>query len=70
MKELLPLVTNISALNALNKYLENRIESVKRDFMNAATMDQVKAIQAVVYELENLRKLREKYLAAEKDNNG
>jgi hypothetical protein len=68
MKELLPLVTNISALNALDKHLEIRIETVKRDFMNATTMDQVKAIQAVVYELENLRKLRERYLAAEKNN--
>lgn len=68
MKELLPLITNISALNALDKYLENRIEQLKRDFMNAITMDQVKAIQATVYELENMRKLREKYLAAEKDN--
>lgn len=68
MKELLPLITNISALNALDKYLENRIEQTKRDFMSAVTMDQVKAIQAVVYELENLRKLREKYLAAEKNN--
>ena len=68
MKELLPLITNISALNALDKYLENRIEQLKRDFMNAITMDQVKAIQATVYELENMRKLREKYLAAEKNN--
>jgi hypothetical protein len=68
MKELLPLVTNISALNALNKYLEGRIESVKRDFMNATSMEQVKALQAVVYELENLRKLRESYIAMEKIN--
>lgn len=68
MKELLPLITNISALTALDKYLESRIEQVKRDFMSATTMEQVKAIQAVIYELENLRKIREKYLAAEKDN--
>lgn len=68
MKELLPLITNISALTALDKHLENRIEAVKRDFMSATTMDRVMAIQAVVYELENLRKLRERYLAAEKEN--
>lgn len=68
MKELLPLVTNISALNALDKYLEGRIETVKRDFMTAESMERVTAIQAVVFELENLRKLRERYIAAEKNN--
>lgn len=68
MKELLPLVTNIAALNALDKYLETRIETVKRDFMSATDMERVTAIQAVVYELENMRKLRERYIAAEKND--
>lgn len=68
MKELYPLVTNIAALTALDKYLSDRIETVKRDFMSAGSIDQVRAIQAVVFELENLRKLRDRYIAAEKDN--
>lgn len=61
-QELLPLINNLPALKALDKYLEERIESVKRDFMGATTMERVIAIQAVVNELERLRQLREKYL--------
>lgn len=69
MKDLLPLVSNISALNALNDYLDDRIEAVKRDFMNATSMEQVKSLQAVVHELEKLKKLRDTYLM-ERDRNG
>ncbi len=69
MKELLPLVSNVPAIQALNKYLDERIETVKRDFMNADTMEQVRATQATVHELERLKKLRDSYMA-EGNRNG
>ena len=68
MKYLTPLIVNTAALTALNTYLDTRIETLRRDFMGASRMEDVVALQRTIMELENLKKLRDIYIAAEKNN--
>ena len=63
MNELLPLVTNIPALQALNTYLDSRILALKGEFMSITTTDELKSLQRGIRELEQLKYLREKVIA-------
>lgn len=68
MKYLSPLIMNTLALTALETYLNERIEKLEKDFMYATNMEEVSSLQHTIRELENLKKLRDVYLAAEKNN--
>lgn len=63
MNELLPLVTNIPALQALAIHLDTRIGVLKNEFLFAKEMTEVRGLQRAIKELEDLKKLRERVLA-------
>lgn len=58
-----PLVQNIPALQALNKYLTDRIETLTKEFRQVKTLEELRALQRTIDELEKLKGLREKVIA-------
>lgn len=58
-QNLLPLVNNSEAWNALMVYLDQRTQNLKDSLMYVKTLEELKAVQSTVEELRRLKNLRE-----------
>ena len=59
-----PLVTNLGATDALEHYLQIRLEALKESLVTASDMDFVVRVQGAINEIKRFRNLRDEVLNA------